>query len=160
MKDAVPRSSAIAHGTDPNRLHSGNAYLLFDGDCGVCTSLAEIARSMDSKCRFTIRPYQSFDEAGLREFKITYAKCRKRIYVMSRAGHVYPGAFGVNYFLLDKFPWNLVVLLMYLVPVLLVFEVIGYRIFALNRARISGWLGLTACGLSPHQDVARSSETR
>jgi predicted DCC family thiol-disulfide oxidoreductase YuxK len=126
-------------------------YLLFDGDCGVCGYLSRIASGMDRKSRFDIRPYQSVPEAELKRFGVTYQKCNKRLYAISRAGRVFPGAFGANYFLMDKFPWSVLVVVIYLLPVLLLLEVIGYRIFALNRRRISGWLGLEACSISSHK---------
>ncbi|HEY6330115.1 MAG TPA: DCC1-like thiol-disulfide oxidoreductase family protein, partial [Blastocatellia bacterium] len=114
------------------------AYMLFDGDCGVCSHLAETATAMDRAHKFTIEPYQNFPEAELARFGITYLKCSKRIYVVSPRGHVFGGAFGVNYFLWDKFPWSILVFFIYLLPILLLLEIIGYRLFAINRGRISG----------------------
>jgi predicted DCC family thiol-disulfide oxidoreductase YuxK len=124
-------------------------YLLFDGDCGICTYLAGIARTMDRKGRFIIEPYQAFSELELGRFGITYEKCTKRLYVISRSGRVYPGAFGTNYFLFYKFPWSVIVFLIYLIPPLLLVEIIGYRVVAMNRHRISRWFGLKACALKP-----------
>jgi predicted DCC family thiol-disulfide oxidoreductase YuxK len=37
------------------------------------------------------------------------------------------------------------VFLIYAIPVLLLLEVIGYRIIAENRHRISRWFGMRAC---------------
>jgi predicted DCC family thiol-disulfide oxidoreductase YuxK len=128
------------------RIEDGD-YLLFDGDCGICTYLAGTARTMDRKGGFTIEPYQAFSEAELQSFGITYDKCTKRLYVISGSGRVYPGAFGANYFLWYQFPWRVIVFLIYIIPPLLLFEIIGYRIVAMNRHRISGWFGLKACAL-------------
>jgi len=131
------------------RLERGD-YLLFDGDCGVCTYLSDIARRMDAKHKFSIEPYQAFPEAELQRFGITYAKCTKRVYAITPSGRAYGGAFAVNYFLWNKFPWSILVLLSYLLPVLLLLEIIGYRLVAINRTRISGWLGLKVCRLETH----------
>ena len=124
-------------------IEEGKDYLLFDGDCGICTRSAEIARKMDE--RFIIEPYQIFPEIELKIFGITYAKCAKSVQVITRKGRVYSGAFAVNYFLWQRSHWPLLVGLIYAVPVLLLIEVIGYRLVEKNRHRLSRWLGLKAC---------------
>lgn len=127
------------------KIEAGRDYLLFDGDCGVCSWSAEIAKRMDRDPGFIIEPYQMFDESELRRFGIDYKKCSRALQVVTRKGRVYAGAFGVNYFLWKRFPWSLAVFLIYAIPPLLLFEVIGYRIVAENRHRISRWFGLQAC---------------
>lgn len=136
------------------RIETGRDYLLFDGDCGVCSWSAEIAKRMDRQ--FIVEPYQTFDESELMRFGITYEKCSRALQVITRRGRVYAGAFGVNYFLWRRFPWSLLVFLIYAIPVLLLFEALGYRVIADNRHRISQWLGMRAClirqpGAKPHQ---------
>ena len=120
-------------------------YMLFDGDCGICNYSAELARKMDKKCRFKIEPYQTVPEEELQKFGLTYDDCDKRMYVISRRGRRYPGAFGVNYFLIHKLPWSPLVVLIYVLPILLLLEVLGYAVVAKNRHRISRWFGLKAC---------------
>jgi predicted DCC family thiol-disulfide oxidoreductase YuxK len=127
------------------RIEAGRDHLLFDGDCGVCSWSAEVARRMDRGREFIIEPYQAFDESELTRFGIDYEKCSRALQVITRKDRVYAGAFGVNYFLWGRFPWSLAVFLTYAIPVLLLFEVIGYRIVAENRHRISRWLGMRAC---------------
>ena len=124
------------------RITAGHDYLLFDGDCGVCSWSAEIARRMDRGRGFIVEPYQAFDESELSRFGIDYEKCSRAAQVITRKGRVYAGAFGVNYFLWRRFPWSVAVFLVYAIPVLLLLEVIGYRIVANNRHHISQWLGL------------------
>jgi predicted DCC family thiol-disulfide oxidoreductase YuxK len=124
-------------------IEEGKDYLLFDGDCGICTRSAEIARGMDD--RFIIEPYQVFPEIELKIFGITYAKCAKNLQAITRKGRVYSGAFAVNYFLWQHFPWSLLVVLIYAVPVLLLIEIAGYRLIEKNRYRLSHWFGLKAC---------------
>lgn len=136
------------------RIETGRDYLLFDGDCGVCSWSAEIAKRMDRQ--FIVEPYQTFDESELMRFGINYEKCSRALQVVTRKGRVYAGAFGVNYFLWRRFPWSLLVFLIYAIPVLLLFEALGYRVIADNRHRISQWLGMRAClirqpGAKPHQ---------
>jgi predicted DCC family thiol-disulfide oxidoreductase YuxK len=126
-------------------IERGNNYLLFDGDCGICTWSSELLNRIDRGNQFTIAPYQSFPESELREFGITYEQCDRGIQVITKNCRVYRGAFGINYFFWQKFPGKLLVGLIYLIPVLLLFEVIGYRIIADNRHRLSQWFGMKAC---------------
>ncbi|HMB29775.1 MAG TPA: DCC1-like thiol-disulfide oxidoreductase family protein [Blastocatellia bacterium] len=124
------------------RITAGHDYLLFDGDCGVCSWSAGIARRMDRGRGFIVEPYQAFDETELARFGINYENCSRAVQVITRKGRVYAGAFGVNYFLWRRFPWSVAVFLVYAIPVLLLLEMIGYRIVAENRHHISQWLGL------------------
>lgn len=123
-------------------------YLLFDGDCGICAWSSEIARRMDKNQRFIIEPYQNFAESELLRFGISYENCTKKLQVITRRGHVYAGAFGVNYFLWHQSLWALLVVLTYALPVLLLLELVGYRLVANNRHRISAWFGMKACALN------------
>jgi len=127
------------------RIETGRDYLLFDGDCGVCSWSAEVAKRMDRGREFVVEPYQAFDETELMRFGIDYEKCSRALRVVTRKGRVYAGAFAVNYFLWWRFPWSLAVFLIYALPALLLLEVIGYRIVAENRHRISRWFGMQAC---------------
>ncbi|HKQ74224.1 MAG TPA: DUF393 domain-containing protein [Blastocatellia bacterium] len=138
------------------RVEAGRDHLLFDGDCGVCSRSAEVARKMDRDHQFVIEPYQMFDESELMRFGIDYKKCSRALQVITRKSRVYAGAFGVNYFLWRRFPWALAVFLIYAIPVLLLLEVIGYRIVADNRHRISRWFGLEACLIKPPDTAPRA----
>lgn len=126
-------------------IEAGRDHLLFDGDCGVCSWSAEAAKRMDHSHEFIVEPYQMFSEEELMKFGITYEQCTKAIQVITRRGRVYRGTFGVNYFLWQRFPWSLLVVLIYAIPVLLLLEIIGYRLVANNRGRISQWFGMKAC---------------
>lgn len=126
-------------------LEKGGDYILFDGDCGICSYLAELAGRMRGRKEFTILPYQIIAESELASYGIGYDDCSRALQAITRQGRVHSGALGVNYFLWHRFPWAILVLIIYLVPVLLVFEIIGYRLIAANRHRISGWLGLKSC---------------
>lgn len=123
----------------------GQDYLLFDGDCGICSYSAEIAARMDQQQRFAIKPYQAIPEAELQRFGISYSACDRKVQVITRYGRAYAGAFAVNYFLWQRLIWRLVVIAIYALPVLLVCEIIGYALVARNRQRLSRWFGLKAC---------------
>ncbi len=127
-------------------IERGREHMLFDGDCGICTHSAEIAGRMDQ--RFIIEPYQVYPEDELRKFGITYAKCGRNLQVITGSGRVYSGAFAVNYFLWQHFPWSLLVIIIYAVPILLLLEIIGYRLVEKNRHRLSQWFGLKACRIT------------
>ncbi|MCI0623767.1 MAG: DUF393 domain-containing protein [Acidobacteria bacterium] len=121
------------------------AYMLFDGDCGICTWFADWAMRTDVRRRFYVEPYQRVPESETQRFGISHADCARRLQVISPRGRVYRGAFAVNYFFIHYFPWSLLVIVLYAVPVFLLLEVIGYSIVAKNRTRLSRWLGMKAC---------------
>jgi predicted DCC family thiol-disulfide oxidoreductase YuxK len=120
-------------------------YLLFDGDCGICSRSAEIAEKIDGRDRFVIAPYQMYPESELQRFGLDYGLCNRKMRVITRKCRVYSGAFGINYFLWQYFPWSLLVALIYLAPIFLIGELIVYRLVARYRHRISAMLGLRAC---------------
>lgn len=124
---------------------SKQAYLLFDGDCGICSWSAQQAPKIDRRKLFVVQPYQSIAETELQNFGITYDQCDKKVHVIARSGKVYRGAFGVNYFCWQFWPWKLLVVLIYAIPIVLVAELIVYAWVARNRHRLSQWFGLKAC---------------
>jgi predicted DCC family thiol-disulfide oxidoreductase YuxK len=126
-------------------IEPGKDYVLYDGDCGICAYCSEIAKKMDSKERFVIKPYQSFTEAELMRYGVDYERCSKNLQLITRKGRVYQGAFSVNYFLWHQHLWSLLVFLIYAIPPLLLLEMIGYRLVADNRHHISQWFGMNAC---------------
>lgn len=128
-------------------IQAGKDHLLFDGDCGICTWSSELVKRMDDKRQFIVEPYQTFAESELLRFGVSYQNCTKKLQVITRRGRVYSGAFGVNYFLWQKMALRPLVILIYALPLLLLFELIGYRLVAENRHRISHWFGMKACGL-------------
>jgi len=125
------------------------AQLLYDGDCGVCTRLAEILQELDSAHEFAIKPYRSFTEDDLKRYGLSYEDCSNRAYAITPIGKTYGGAFAVNYFFWRRFPWSLLVILIYAFPPLLLAELLCYYLIAKNRYRISRWLGLEACRIKP-----------
>ncbi|MFN7931519.1 MAG: DUF393 domain-containing protein [Blastocatellia bacterium] len=123
------------------------AYLLFDGDCGICSWSAEQAQRIDRQQIFIVVPYQSISETELQKFGISYEQCDQKLHVITRHGRVYRGAFGVNYFFWQYFPWSLLVVLIYALPPVLLGELLAYAWVARNRHRLSQWFGLKACAL-------------
>jgi predicted DCC family thiol-disulfide oxidoreductase YuxK len=125
-------------------------HLLFDGDCGICTWSAQLIRRVDPRRQFEIQPYQAYPEAELQRFGISYADCEYELQVITREGRVHGGPFGVNHFFLRFFPWNILVVLIYLIPIFLLIEIIAYRLVAHNRAWLSQKFGMKGCLLRNH----------
>ena len=121
------------------------ALMLFDGDCGICTSFAGFAAKIDLQKRFEIVPYQTYPEEKLKFWGITYRQCGEKMQVVTPQGRAYSGAFGVNYFFYQYPPWTFLVILLYVIPLLLLGEIIVYALVARNRQRLSRWFGLKAC---------------
>ena len=130
-------------------MQKNKAYLLFDGDCGICTAFAGWAQRRDAQKKFEVVPYQLFSEEELRRFGTSSQKCSHRMHTLTPHGKIYTGAFALNYFGWQFFPWRLLVALLYLLPILLLFEIILYALVAKYRRRISQWLGLQACATAP-----------
>ncbi len=130
-------------------LRAHENYLLFDGECGICHVAARFAKRLDRRRRFQILPYQQISEPELQRRNTSYEKCSRRVHVLSGRGKVYTGAFALNYFLWQYFPWKFFVALLYVLPVLLLLEIIGYALVARHRRRLSQWFGLTVCALPP-----------
>jgi predicted DCC family thiol-disulfide oxidoreductase YuxK len=123
-------------------------YMLFDGDCGICSAFSEFAKSLDVKKYFLIEPYQNFSAGDLMPLGLTHAKCAKKIHVIARNEHIFTGAFALNYFFFHYFPWSILVVCVHVMPILLLFEVIGYAIVAKNRYHLSRWFGLKVCSIN------------
>jgi predicted DCC family thiol-disulfide oxidoreductase YuxK len=121
------------------------AYVLFDGDCGICTWFADLAMRTDLQTFFYVEPYQRVPELELQPYGISYADCARRLQVITRKGKVRSGAFAVNHFFIHYFPWSLLVILLYVVPPLLLLEILTYELVAKNRTRLSRLLGMKAC---------------
>jgi predicted DCC family thiol-disulfide oxidoreductase YuxK len=120
-------------------------YLLFDGDCGVCTRSAEWVKARDRRGEFIVEPYQRFPDAELAAIGLSYEHCSYEAQAIDLEGRALGGAIAVNYVLLRRFPWNILVVIAYALPPLLLIEMAAYRLVARNRHRISRWLGLKAC---------------
>ena len=85
------------------------AYLLFDGDCGICTAFAAWARRLDRQEKFAIVPYQTFSAAELQRRGTSAQKCAQRMHAFTSRGRIQTGAFALNYFAGSFFPWRLLV---------------------------------------------------
>ncbi len=133
----------------PTHPHSfvSQPTVFYDGDCGICSRAILLADVIDHCGIYKIEPYQTCSESLKETYALNDVAFQKGIYLLMPSGKRYSGAFAVNRFLWSFFPYNVLIALLYLCPIFLLMEVIGYRLIADNRSRISGLLGLTACKL-------------
>ena len=124
---------------------AGRDTMLFDGDCGICTKSAELARKLDTNNQLQVQAYFEFSEAELAPYGLTYEDCTEYLRVITADGQVYTGATAINYCGLKLFPFSIAVGLLYWLPFLLPFEAIVYHLVATNRTAISSAIGLDAC---------------
>jgi predicted DCC family thiol-disulfide oxidoreductase YuxK len=141
IEKTIEMHSAVAQNLETG----AKAYLLVDGDCGICTAFADWAKKLDRNKEFKIVPYQIFSEEELCRFGTSRQKCAQRMHALTSRGKIFTGAFALNYFGWRFLPWRVLALVIYLVPVLLLLEVILYELVAKHRHRLSQWLGLQAC---------------
>src|SRR5689334_22842200 len=69
------------------------AYLLFDGDCGICTWFADVTMRIDVQRLFYIEPYQRMPEPDLQPLGLRHIDCSRRLQVITQQGKVHSGAF-------------------------------------------------------------------
>ena len=125
--------------------------MLFDSDCGFCQWSADKLKKFDKKNRFEFIPYQNFSEEELKAWGLSSEKCHGALQLVTPQRKIYSGAFAFNYFGFHYFPSNILVSLLYLIPIFLIAEILTYRWIAKNRYRVSQWLGLSACSIErPH----------
>ena len=133
----------------------GSPRLIYDGACGICRAMVERLPWLDPEGRWEALPYQSLGDAGLGELKLTPADCARAVQVVTGQGRIFAGPWAVNYLLWERWPGRILVVILFLLPPLLLLEWIGYRLVARHRSRLSGWLGLTACPVSPPSRTTR-----
>lgn len=129
------------------QIHPERATIIFDGDCGICTKFSEIARKWDTRDTFDIVAYHELPESELERYGLTYEHCQNHMQVIDETGRVFAGANGVNFIGARIGPLQYFVGLLYVFPLFLLLEWIGYELVARNRTKVSSALGLTACRL-------------
>ncbi|MEU2348153.1 DCC1-like thiol-disulfide oxidoreductase family protein [Modestobacter sp. NPDC049651] len=117
--------------------------LVFDGDCGFCSRVAEVARRvLPAGC--AVVPWQWADLAAL---GVTAAQAQAEVLWVDRDGAVSGGARAVARGLRAAgLPWSLLGLLLSVPPVRWLAPPV-YRLVAANRYRLPG--GTPACRLPP-----------
>ncbi|MFI8852077.1 thiol-disulfide oxidoreductase DCC family protein [Streptomyces sp. NPDC053499] len=120
--------------------------LLYDGDCGFCTSAVRFAeRRVRPRC--TYEPWQFADPAELAALGVTRERAEHEVLWVTPAGAVYGGAQAVAKALLSAGggAWPVVGAVLTLPPFRWAAHV-GYRVIAANRHRLPG--GTAACAVA------------
>jgi len=122
--------------------------VLFDGDCGVCQKLAQMAADRDPAHRLRFSAFQRADLAALSP-GLTRDMAARSVYVVAPDGARWRGARAV-FEIMRRLPgvWGWLGRIGALPPVSLLAEPV-YRLAAHHRTRLSRWLGLTQCRLDP-----------
>lgn len=122
--------------------------LLYDDDCGICNALARMARKIDHGGQFDLQPFQGYDSAVKQALGLSEEDFQKGLYLVSAdQKRVHQGVFALNRFCIRFWPFNVGVVLLYVIPILLLAEIAVYALVARNRGMISRWLGLGQCRL-------------
>lgn len=127
-----------------------HGYVLFDGDCGICSASAKFIQKRDKHKKLIVIPYQlaNFRELAteLNEEIASKTVCfvktdNHRVFTQSRA-----------IFEITKFLGGLYPIIGYLLGNKLVSFLCNpiYNLIAKNRAKISVMLGMNACALDKH----------
>ena len=124
-------------------MKGGRAIVVYDGSCGVCQAFADALVRRDRLERRELVPFQTADLERLSP-GLTEAMATRSMDILTERGLRYGGARAV-FESLRRLPGPLGVLgrVMALAPLSLAAEPI-YRLFAANRHRVSGLLGINA----------------
>ena len=120
-----------------NKIETGREYVLWDGDCGFCRRSAEKMSQLDQQKSFLFAPYQSFSETELGKVGLDYRQCARELQIISNSGKTFGGAFGINYFFWRQPRWKFLPILGGLFPLLMLVEVLLYKLVATNRMLFS-----------------------
>ena len=126
------------------------AILLFDGDCGLCTRLAEFV-SRRLRPRFTVSPYQFVD---VTTYGLTTAQCDEALQYVDSAGNTYAAQDAVARLLLASAAWCRPFGAVLLVPGVNWLAGVVYRWVARNRSWLPG--GTPACSVPAPESTDRS----
>jgi len=117
--------------------------LLFDGDCGFCSSSARLAARIAPDVH--VRPYQQSDLAG---FGVTADQCAKALQWIGRGGPAAGAAAVARLLIAAGKGWSLIGRTL-LAPGVRGVAGVVYRAVAANRYRLPG--GTPACRVSSRQ---------
>ncbi len=116
--------------------------LVYDGDCGICTTLSKIARTLVMPQGGTVAASQELDLAA---YGLTQEQCLEALQFVDAGGRVHSAQDAVARLLLAGAPWWKPVGALLLVPGVNGVAGAGYRWVARNRYRLPG--ASEACAL-------------
>jgi predicted DCC family thiol-disulfide oxidoreductase YuxK len=115
--------------------------LIYDGDCGICTRLADFARRRP-RPQADVRPWQELD---LPAYGVTEAQCVEALQLVTPEGRVFAGHDAIARVLLVSRPLWRPAGAVLLLPGVNALAGVAYRWIARNRHRLPG--GSDACAL-------------
>lgn len=119
-------------------------WMVWDGECGLCSASAQWVRRKDRKGDFQIVTYQNCPRPPMTDEYFEMAKTR--VLVFGRDGRMYPGADGVL-FILENLKWGWLARVLRMPPFVWPLR-LGYALVARNRGWISQkFFGGVACGM-------------
>lgn len=125
--------------------------MLFDADCGICNTSADLVRRLDRRGQVRVKAFQEYSDAELAQMGLTPEQCTELLQVVDASGRVFSGANAVNVVGIQLYPWSMAVAAIQLFPPVLWLEHLVYGAVAKNRTVISQKLGLTACKIPQKQ---------
>lgn len=118
-------------------------WLVWDGECGLCSWTAAKIRQRDPSRQFQIVTYQNCPRPPMDDQ--LYEGCKTAVYVLTTDGRRLRGADGVFFALRQTGSWWVVP---FMVPPLVWLARVFYGLVARNRGWISKtFFGGAACGL-------------
>ncbi|NHA70097.1 thiol-disulfide oxidoreductase DCC family protein [Phycicoccus flavus] len=127
-------------------MHAPRPVLVFDGDCGFCTTSAGLLeRRVRGSSRFAVLPWQRLD---LDAYGLTEGQCTEAVQWVAADGRVSSAQDAIARCLLAGAPWARLVGALLLAPGVNAVAGVVYRWVAANRYRLPG--GTPACAVTPH----------
>ena len=120
--------------------------VVFDGDCGICTTLAGV---IERRLRppATVAPWQRLDLAA---YGLTVADCTEALQYVDAQGRVYAAELAVSQLLRASRWWARPVGVLIGLPGIRSVAGVIYRWVARNRSRLPG--GTPACAMPPRAE--------
>jgi predicted DCC family thiol-disulfide oxidoreductase YuxK len=122
--------------------------VVFDGDCGICTTLAGVVER-HLRPPAAVLAWQRLDLAAL---GLTVEQCVEALQYVDAAGRVYSGELAVAALLRASRPWARPAGYVIALPGVRTVAGYAYRWVARNRSRLPG--GTPACSLPPRSPAA------
>jgi predicted DCC family thiol-disulfide oxidoreductase YuxK len=122
--------------------------VIFDGDCGICTTLAGV---IERRLRppAAVQPWQRLDLAA---YGLSAAECTEALQYVDADGRVYAGELAVSRLLRASRPWARPAGIVIGLPGVRSVAGVVYRWVARNRSRLPG--GTPACAVPPRSPSA------
>jgi predicted DCC family thiol-disulfide oxidoreductase YuxK len=117
--------------------------VIFDGDCGICTTLAGV---VERRLRppAAVQPWQRLDLAA---YGLTSVECTEALQYVDADGRVYAAELAVAQLLKASRPWARPAGYVIALPGVRALAGVIYRWVARNRSRLPG--GTPACSVPP-----------